>query len=328
MMPADEMVKCEHCGYFVADWLIREHIECCHPGSLPASEPIEPVCRKPILMGYTACNFCGLVITKRNLDCHIESEHPTVRCPRCRMAISRSDYQVHLLKHIASDSTKGLPFSDDQGDGPAYYFDSEGRRQDQKRGQDKGERHRCARLVAISKSAHWVIDRGQGANAFRSGTAASCRNGFRPRVLAVPTQPLRNSLVCRLARWMPRPANDLRLRPSLGRARGRDHRCGLATAQIERAIDREAALTRSEAVSPAGTGCPLADPPADRGRGAAFARGRASSRHSWSQPRSPASSGSRLSPPRPVQRGQRRHLRLLRYLQTDDGPNQEADDCG
>ncbi|MDA8251658.1 MAG: DUF3363 domain-containing protein, partial [Rhodospirillales bacterium] len=82
---------------------------------------------------------------------------------------------------------------------------------------------------------------------------------------------------------MPRPDDDLRFRPRLGRTRGRNHSQALATTQIKRAISRAGALARSSVGAPPVGARHLADLPAKRGRGAAFARGRAASPPGWSQ---------------------------------------------
>jgi len=116
---------------------------------------------------------------------------------------------------------------------------------------------------------------------------------------------------------MTRPDDDSRLRPRLGRTRSRDHRRVLAATQIKRAISRAGALARATGGPPPTGARHLADLPAKRGRGAAFARGRAASPRGWSQ----AQPGARRAVVKaryvPMRAGSRAAAVHLRYLQRD-----------
>jgi type IV secretory pathway VirD2 relaxase len=123
---------------------------------------------------------------------------------------------------------------------------------------------------------------------------------------------------------MARPDDDLRLRPRLGRTRSRDYRGALAATQIKRAISRAGAIARSSVAAPPVGMRSLADLPAKRGRGAAFARGRAASTQGWSQ----AQPGARRVVVKAryvkMRAGSRAAAVHLRYLQRD-GVTREGD---
>ena len=177
-------------------------------------------------------------------------------------------------------------------------------------------------------SAHWVIDRCHRAAASQRGTATAYPGRLHLRIFAVPSRPLHALSVCRQSRSVARPDDDPRLRPRRGRTRRRDHRWVLAATQIKQAISRAGALAWATGGPPPTGARHLSDLPAKRGRGAAFARGRAASPRGWSQARPGARRVVVKARYVPMRTGSRAAAVHLRYLQRDrvtrDGPPPNA----
>ena len=114
-------------------------------------------------------------------------------------SMSAEECTAHQDSHAENGSTTGISSGRAVSRNSASSDTMENRRQrwprrerdPRLRGQDKGLRHHCARSVAISLSAHWVINRGDRATDSQRGTATLCESRFHRRIFAVPPGLLR-----------------------------------------------------------------------------------------------------------------------------------------